>query len=362
MKNPNVRGVENPAGSRIASLVALVFLFGAAIAFQYSTPFQQSVFGQLSDFVRTAVRDLTATNLVLGGFAFAAWLTVAVVMGLVLFGVCLLVEILLDGPPKSWRTTLTATALQGVVLIYMVLLNPFVVKILPDTWGLQPLLRISQATLPAWLAPAAPIMLAVFSLFVFNLSQYWAHRAQHAIPWLWRFHAVHHSVRDMDSINSYVHPVDGLSWQLARSTLLLFIVIDFQLLVWIGGMMLIQDRFLHTRANVNFGVFKDVLIDNRHHFIHHSTDPRDFNKNFSAWFTFWDIVFGTYAPPRDISLITTGLDDRMPPRTIWQFISARLDPDPTWRPDRDLVLIKGESVATRDDQPRPSDKALVAGD
>lgn len=298
-----------------------------AIALQYTTPLQERAFGQLSDFVKAAVRDLTLTNFLLGGFAFTAWLTLALIMGLAVFGVCLLVEVVLDGPPKSWRTTLTATALQGVAVAYLVLLNPFVARVLPDTWGFQPLLRITQASVPDWLAPTAPIILAVVSLFVYNFSQYWAHRAQHAIPLLWRFHAVHHSVRDMDSMNSYTHPVDSISWQLARSTLLLLVVIDFQMMMWIGGMIVIHDRFLHTRAKVNFGVFKNVLIDNRHHFIHHSTDPRDFDKNFSAWFTFWDKVFGTYAPPRDIALITTGLSDRKPPGTIWQFVSGRLEPD-----------------------------------
>ena len=327
MSAPHVRLIKGRMGSRIASLGALIFLFGSAIALQYTTPFQERGFGQLSDFVKAAVRDLTLANFVLGGLAFATWLTVAVIMGLAVFAVCLLVEVVLDGPPKSWRVTLTATALQGVAIAYLVLLNPFVARILPDTWGLQPVLRITQASLPDWVAPGAPVLLAVLSLFVFNLSQYWAHRAQHAIPWLWRFHAVHHSVRDMDSMNSYTHPIDSISWQLARSTLLLFIVIDFQMLMWIGGMIVIHDRFLHTRAKVNFGVFKNVLIDNRHHFIHHSTDPRDFDKNFSAWFTFWDKVFGTYAPPRDISLITTGLEDRKPPQTLWQFVSGRLEPD-----------------------------------
>lgn len=325
MTPPAANATQTAAGQRVTSLVALAFLLGAAIALQYTTPLQEVFFGNLSDVVKAAFREFSPANLVLGGVAFAAWLTTALVTGLAIFGICLLVEVFLDGPPKSWRTTLTATTMQLVVLGYMALLNPFVVKILPDRWGIQSFLRITQTDWPNWLAPTAPVALAVLSLFVFNFSQYWAHRAQHAIPWLWKFHAVHHSVRDMDSMNSFTHPFDSISWQVARSTLLVFIVIDFQMLMWIGGLIVIHDRFLHTRANVNFGLFKDVLIDNRHHFIHHSTDPTDFDKNFSAWFTFWDRLFGTYAPPRDISLITTGLQGLRPPRTVWQFVSGRLE-------------------------------------
>ncbi len=320
-----VKAIKAAMGPRMASLVALTVLLGTGIAFQSSTPLQEEFFGGLSDVAKAAVLDLSLTNLVLGGFAFAAWLTCALVVGMAVFSICLLVEIVMDGPPKSWRATLTASAIQLAVLAYMILLNPFVARVLPDQWGLQSILSITEADLPNWLMPASPVVLAVLSLFIFNFSQYWAHRAQHAIPWLWKFHAVHHSVRDMDSMNSFTHPVDSVVWQMARSTLLVFIVIDFDMLLWIGGIILIHDRFLHTRSNVNFGVFKDLLVDNRHHFVHHSRDPRDFDKNFSAWFTVWDRVFGTYAPPRDVSLVTTGLDDLRPPQTLWQFFSGRLE-------------------------------------
>ena len=35
-------------------------------------------------------------------------------------------------------------------------------------------------------------------LLAADLVQYWTHRAYHEIPFLWRFHAVHHSAEYMD--------------------------------------------------------------------------------------------------------------------------------------------------------------------
>lgn len=319
-------GTGDATGQRLASLVALIFLFGTAIALQYTMPFRLGVFSQLTDFGKAIVQDLSPANFLLGGLAFATWLALVVVFRLALFVVPLLVEVLLEGPPKSWRTTMEATAWQGWSTAILATASPFLARILPDTWGLPPLLRVTQANLPDWLAPAAPIALALLSLCILNLAQYWAHRAQHAIPWLWRFHLVHHSVRDMDSMNSFTHPADMIGLQIVTSTLMALVVVDFEMLLWIGGMLSIHDRLLHMRANVNFGVLKNVLIDNRHHFIHHSADPRDFNRNFSFFFTFWDKLFGTYAAPRDITLVTTGLLDHEPPRTLGQFISGRLAP------------------------------------
>ena len=314
-------------GKRLVSLAALAFIFGAAITLRYTMPFQEGLFGALSAFGRAAAKDLSLTNFVLGGFAFSAWLALVVVFRLATYVICLLVEVLMEGPPKSWRPTIRATAMQGLGVAMLATINPFLVRILPDTWGLPPLLRVTQANLPDWLAPAAPIALALLSLCILNLAQYWAHRAQHAIPWLWRFHAVHHSNRDLDAMNSFTHPVDLIGLQIASSALVALVVVDFEMLVWIGGMMAIHDRLLHTRANVNFGVFRNVLIDNRHHFIHHSADPRDFDRNFSFFFTFWDRLFGTYAPPRDIALVTTGLTERKPPRTLGWFVLGRLERD-----------------------------------
>src|SRR5438477_96707 len=50
----------------------------------------------------------------------------------------------------------------------------------------------------AWVRslPFAIQLLAI--MFLTDLMQYWVHRAIHRVPWLWRFHAVHHSARSMD--------------------------------------------------------------------------------------------------------------------------------------------------------------------
>ena len=49
-----------------------------------------------------------------------------------------------------------------------------------------------------WVA-SLPILLQVLAIMFFtDLVQYWVHRAFHRIPWLWRFHAVHHSAQHMD--------------------------------------------------------------------------------------------------------------------------------------------------------------------
>ena len=61
------------------------------------------------------------------------------------------------------------------------------------------------AAWPIWLKACATMMVG-------ETAYYWAHRLSHQIPFLWRFHAVHHSAEQLDFlVNTRMHPVD-LVW------------------------------------------------------------------------------------------------------------------------------------------------------
>ncbi|WP_246672129.1 MULTISPECIES: sterol desaturase family protein [unclassified Mesorhizobium] len=57
---------------------------------------------------------------------------------------------------------------------------------------------------PLWLQ-------AIEALIIADIGFYLAHRAFHAVPFLWRFHAIHHSIEEMDWLAAHrVHPVDQI--------------------------------------------------------------------------------------------------------------------------------------------------------
>src|SRR5580704_758323 len=61
------------------------------------------------------------------------------------------------------------------------------------------------STVAAW-----PFWLRLLLVFLVNdIGAYWGHRASHAFPLLWRFHAIHHSAEDLDwLVNARAHPFD----------------------------------------------------------------------------------------------------------------------------------------------------------
>ena len=66
-------------------------------------------------------------------------------------------------------------------------------------------LRTAVVSQPGWLQLCEIVVLA-------DLWQYWVHRAFHRVPWLWRFHAIHHSSRTIDWLaGSRLHVVDVLA-------------------------------------------------------------------------------------------------------------------------------------------------------
>jgi sterol desaturase/sphingolipid hydroxylase (fatty acid hydroxylase superfamily) len=161
------------------------------------------------------------------------------------------------------------------------------------------------------------------ALLLWEIGYYWLHRAQHHFPWLWKFHAVHHSQHDLDVAHGLTHPFEHVTRIVLGSMVLGFLVrFDLTALYLFVALIALQSKTAHMRAPIHFGRLGGILLaDNRYHFIHHSRDPADFNTNFSDRFPFIDMMFGTYRAPRPV-LPQTGLLDRAPPATLAQYMLA----------------------------------------
>jgi sterol desaturase/sphingolipid hydroxylase (fatty acid hydroxylase superfamily) len=76
-------------------------------------------------------------------------------------------------------------------------------------------------------------LLPMLGLFLYDVGYYWFHRLQHTVPLLWRYHAVHHSIGELNAFNAY-HHVSEYVWRIPLLTIpmsLLFSVSEPQVLV-----------------------------------------------------------------------------------------------------------------------------------
>jgi lathosterol oxidase len=174
----------------------------------------------------------------------------------------------------------------------------------------------------AWVS-GQPFVVQVFAiLFLSDLTQYWVHRAFHEVPFLWRFHAIHHSVEDMDWLaGSRLHILDAVT---TRATTYVPIYILgfaepalFAYVVWV----VVQATFIHANVFWKFRPIRGLLATPAFHHWHHSAEPEAVNKNFAVHLPLLDWLFGTYFLP-DRWPASYGLADGgdVPPGYARQFV------------------------------------------
>lgn len=142
--------------------------------------------------------------------------------------------------------------------------------------------------------PAAFLLI----LLTADLVQYWAHRALHEVPFLWRLHAIHHSAKSMDWLaGSRLHVLEVL---LMRTLVLApILVLGFRKEVVDAWIVVVgfQAVFNHANVSVGLGPLGHVFVTPNFHHWHHARDAAGIDRNYATHFAFLDRLFGTAADP-----------------------------------------------------------------
>jgi sterol desaturase/sphingolipid hydroxylase (fatty acid hydroxylase superfamily) len=144
-----------------------------------------------------------------------------------------------------------------------------------------------------------PYLLFLVYYLVFDFAYYWMHRVQHAIPWWWALHSLHHSQRQVSCwTNDRECFVGGLLEASVLASVGLVLGVDpseFALLILVGELI---QNFSHANVRVGFGKWLNVVfVGPAFHRLHHMRAEPDrpglHNCNFAQAFPVWDILFGT---------------------------------------------------------------------
>ena len=131
-------------------------------------------------------------------------------------------------------------------------------------------------------------------ILVADLAQYWTHRAYHEVPYLWRFHSVHHSTKTMDWLaGSRQHM---LELTLTRVLVLAPIfVLGFSEAVVNAYIIIVgfQAVFNHANVHLPWGPLKYLIVTPDFHHWHHSADDEAIDRNYAAHYAFLDHLFGS---------------------------------------------------------------------
>jgi sterol desaturase/sphingolipid hydroxylase (fatty acid hydroxylase superfamily) len=148
------------------------------------------------------------------------------------------------------------------------------------------------------------------AILAWDLIGYASHVARHRYDFLWRFHAIHHSQREMNFFTQHrFHDIDVLADQTIRTIPLLALNASFSALGIFYVIALAHFRLYHSNIKSDYGVLRYVLVSPQSHRIHHARDPRQLNSNFGIFFSMWDRAFGTQYPHRDEYPDELGIED-----------------------------------------------------
>jgi sterol desaturase/sphingolipid hydroxylase (fatty acid hydroxylase superfamily) len=194
------------------------------------------------------------------------------------------------------------------------------------------------AAWPVWLKACATMMVG-------ETAYYWAHRLSHQIPFLWRFHAVHHSAEQLDFlVNTRMHPVD-LVWSRMIMLTPIFALGLANPLRFDDGLVAtailltgsMWGYFIHSNVRWRLGPFEWLLTTPAFHHWHHTNDDQRRDCNYASMFPWLDRIFGTHHLPNAWPE-RYGIDQPMPDSLAGQFIHPLA-------PSRPLLPAKDTRVA-----------------
>ena len=196
----------------------------------------------------------------------------------------------------AWQTDLAHFAVIHLLVGLLMAVTNAVAQGLV-TWADPESLQAATQRLPFPVALALCVLLA-------DLVQYAVHRSFHEVPWLWRFHAVHHSAKTMDWLaGSRLHLFEVL---VTRSLVLAALLMaGFTRGVIDAYVVIVGFHAVLNHANVNLpsrglGPLRHLIVTPSYHHWHHAREPAALGRNYAAHLPLIDRLFGTQllnAPP-----------------------------------------------------------------
>jgi sterol desaturase/sphingolipid hydroxylase (fatty acid hydroxylase superfamily) len=187
------------------------------------------------------------------------------------------------------------------------------------------------------------VPLAVVAL---DYTLYLWHVLTHRVPFLWRFHQVHHVDLDLDASTAirfhFGEMALSVPWRAAQ--VLVLGVSPRALALW-QKLTLIEILFHHSNLELPLEVERWLccfVVTPRMHGIHHSIVEEEINSNWSSGLTLWDFLHGTLRldVPQDEIIIGVPAYRKPEELTLPNLLAMPFAPQrPSWQLPADVVLV-----------------------
>lgn len=169
--------------------------------------------------------------------------------------------------------------------------------------GMEHWVAIQLGALPVWLR-------YLMLLLALDLTSWCGHWLLHRNDFLWQFHKVHHSARELDVLNAgRIHFVEKLFYPLFFFIPMGLIGFEIRDTMAVSLFVAIFSAFTHANVRVPLGPLKYILNNPQIHLWHHAIEiDRKHNVNYGDALSMWDYLFGTAYLPDDRNELELGFE------------------------------------------------------
>lgn len=140
----------------------------------------------------------------------------------------------------------------------------------------------------------------ILTIIFLDFIIYYQHVLTHKIPFLWKFHQVHHSDRDLDVTSALrFHPVEIILSMMLKTMVISLMganvvgVMVFEIILSSMAIFNHANLYIHPKLEKLIRIF---FVTPQMHIIHHSEERFESDTNFGFNFSIWDRIFKTYTP------------------------------------------------------------------
>lgn len=185
-------------------------------------------------------------------------------------------------------------------------------------FGVTNLVALNVATWPVWVQWLVMFVIADF-------IQWNVHRMLHRVPWMWEFHKLHHSVKEMGfAAHLRFHWMETIIYKTIQYIPLAMIGfgIDDFFLVHIFTISI--GHLNHANLNVTYGPLRYIFNNPAMHIWHHAKNLPEGSHgvNYGISLSLWDYLFKTHYIPEDGRDVELGFHaDENYPTSFWKQIT-----------------------------------------
>lgn len=212
---------------------------------------------------------------------------------------------------RGWATDVSTGVINGLLVTTIALMVLAVVDSMAN--AAVPNARTWVGSKPLWTQAILAVVIGDFGIYVM-------HRLVHTLPWLWRFHAVHHSAEELDWLIAFrFHPVDLLLMRIGSLAPLVALKMSPEAIATFAAVFAWQSWLVHANVRISYGPLRWALVSPEFHHWHHSAEREAFDRNYASIFAAWDLFFGSMLLPRAHDPMRYGTAEPVPAGYVERF-------------------------------------------